>query len=387
MMVLESVFPQDERVEKEIASLLGAGHEVRIAVYSFENPPFEEVYHGYTIYRTHISGLMYKLGAAILVLPFYFNFWRRYLNRIYKVWKFDAVHVHDLPLARLGHEFKKKQGVRYVADQHEFYSSWIVKTAHYNTLFGKVIRRLSNWDSYERRYLGMADLVCTVEEPLRAIYLEHHSLVPERVIVIPNTPMKSIYKVTPKSQSDDHFNLYYHGGLDILRGLNTAIGALPLIRKKIPEIRLVLVGKTNKHYDPRQRAAELEVEDHLEIRPWVDYRELPHEIDRGNICFFTPPANREEIHNTIATKIYQYMARGKPVIVGTARYMKKFVEKFEIGLAIDERNPDEFADAVLRIYSDSDLREKFSANARKHMEQYYWENTVLQLVNFYAPED
>ncbi len=387
LMVLESVFPQDERVEKEIASLLGAGHEVRIAVYAFEQPPFEEVYQGYTIYRTHISGLMYKLGAAILVLPFYFNFWRRYLKRIYKVWKFDAVHVHDLPLARLGHEFKKKQGVRFVADQHEFYSSWIVKTAHYNTLLGKVIRRLSNWDSYERRYLGMADLVCTVEEPLRAIYLEHHSLVPERVIVIPNTPMKSIYKVAPKSQSKDHFNLYYHGGLDILRGLDTAIGALPLIRKRIPEIRLVLVGKTNKHYDPRQRAAELEVEDHLEIRPWVDYRELPHEIDRGNICFFTPPANREEIHNTIATKIYQYMARGKPVIVGTARYMKEFVEKFGIGLAIDERNPGEFADAVLRIYSDSDLREKFSANARKHMEQYYWENTVLQLVNFYAPED
>lgn len=387
LMLLESVFPQDERVEKEIASLLEAGHELRIATYSFDQTPFEEPYQGYTIYRSHLSGMMYKFGAAILVLPFYFRFWRKYLDRIYRQWKFEALHIHDLPLARLGYEYKTKHEVRFVADQHEFYSSWIVKTAHYNTFLGRIIRRLSNWTSYEEKYLATADLVCTVEEPLRALYLKHYDLDREKLIVIPNTPLKRIYNVPVRNNPEGSYKLYYHGGLDILRGLDTAITALPLIRKTIPEIRLVLVGKTNKHYNPQERADELGVGDLLEIRSWVDYRELPHEIDRSNICFFTPPANREEINNTIATKIYQYMARAKPVIVGSARYMKEFVEKFGIGVAINERNPEEFAKAVLDIYSDPELNTYFSQNARKHMDQFYWEHTVKRLVRFYASLD
>ena len=382
-MVLESVFPQDERVEKEIASLTEEGHEVRIATYSFTQSSSEQLYQNYVIYRRRISKLMYKLGAAILIHPFYFNFWRRYLKEIFRTWNFDALHIHDLPLTRLGSEYKRKHRILFVADQHEFYSSWIVKTAHYNSLPGRVIRFLSNWKAYEGKHLRQADLVCTVEEPLREMYIRQYGLDPLKVIIIPNTPRKSVYDVEPGNVSDDHFNLFYCGGLDRLRGLDTAIRALPLLRERIPEVRLVLTGRKNKYYDPRRQAAVQGVEDLLELREWVDYRELPHEIDLGDVCFFIPPADREEIHNTIATKIYQYMARGKPVVVGSARYMKEFVEKHGIGITVDETSPREFADAVLRIYTDGELRKRFSENSKKTIREFYWEKTIMKLLDFY----
>lgn len=387
LMVLENVFPQDERVEKEISSLMNAGHEVRIATYSFKESVFEESYMGYTIYRKQLSSLMYKFGAAILVLPFYFNFWRVYLNSIFSNWNFDAIHIHDLPLAKLGYEFQRKKGLLFVADQHEFYSNWIIKTAHYNTFFGRVINRLSNWPRYEKRYLSEADLVCTVEEPLRTLYISDRNLDPEKVVVIPNTPLKSIYKAEAKPTSTEHFNLFYCGGLDILRGLDIPIQALQILREKIPEIRMLLVGKTNKHFDPIKRAAEFGVNDLVEFRGWVDYRDLPYEIDQSNICFFTPPANRDEINNTIATKIYQYMARGKPIIVGAARYMKEFVEEHEIGLVIDENSSESFADAVLQIYRSPELRNFFSKNALTNIEAHYWEKTVIKMLAFYNKKD
>jgi len=383
LMLLESVFPQDERVEKEIVSLLEAGHEVRIATYSFAETEFEEPYSGYTIYRKKIGRLMYKLGAAILVFPFYFNYWRKYVTEIYGMWKFDAIHIHDLPLAKLGFGFKKKYGVYFVADQHEFYSSWIVQTAHYNSFLGRVINRMSNWTAYERKYLGAADLVCTVEEPLRSLYLEKYKLNAQQVIVIPNTPLRSMYQVESKHKTHQNYNLFYCGGMDILRGLDTVIASLPLLRDEIPEIRLVLVGRKNKHFDPQHYADSLGVGDLLEFRGWVDYRELPHEIDRSDICFFTPPADREEIHNTIATKIYQYMARGKPVIVGSARYMKAFVEQHEIGLAIDEKSPEAFADAILKMHRNHNLYNRFADHALRLIEKFYWEETIGDLLKFY----
>jgi len=383
LMLLERNFPQDERVEKEIASLLDAGHEVRIATYSFSNVPFEEAYQGYTIYRRHLSQMMYKLGAAILVLPFYLNFWRRYVRKIYGEWKFEALHIHDLPLARLGVEYKRRYKTLFIADQHELYSSWIVQTGHYNTFTGRIVKSLSNWENYEGKCLREADLVCTVEEPLRSIYLEKYKLEPDRVIAIPNTPNRILYQV--KSKDGDHkgFRLLYCGGMDILRGLDTAIRALPLLRKEIPEIRLVLVGRKSKHFDPMVLADSLGVGDLLEFRGWVDYRELPHEIDRSDLCFFIPPADREEIHNTIATKIYQYIARGKPVIVGSARYMKHFVEQHEIGMAVDEQNPESFAKAIRSLYFDADLLSKLSENAQLTIPQFYWEETIRDLLLHY----
>jgi glycosyltransferase involved in cell wall biosynthesis len=327
---------------------------------------------------------MYKMGAVILILPFYFRFWRSYVQRIYRNWKFEALHIHDLPLARLGVEYKRKYGIRFVADQHELYSSWIVKTSHYNTLIGKVVQALSHWEKYERTCLREADLVCTVEEPLKSIYIQKHKIAREKLIVIPNTPLKSIYTVTPHQQSSDHFSLLYCGGMDVLRGLGLAIRAIPFLKDKIPQIKVILIGKMNKHFDPREFASSLGVEDHLELREWVDYRDLPHEIDRADICFFTPPADREEIHNTIATKIYQYMARGKPVVVGSARYMKWFVEEHEIGIAVDETKPEAFAEAVLKLYRDRILYKKYSTNALNTIGHYYWEVTIRKLIEFYA---
>ncbi|MEN8202210.1 MAG: glycosyltransferase family 4 protein [Bacteroidota bacterium] len=387
LMLLERVFPEDERVEKEIASLLDAGHELRIATYSFSESEFEESFSGYTIYRKRISPLMYKFGAAILFLPFYFGFWKRYLDRIYRQWKFDAIHIHDLPLAKLGVAYKKKYGVRFVADQHELYSSWIVKNAHYNTLIGKLVSMLSNWDAYERNSLRQADLVCTVEEPLRAIYLDKYGLDPEKIIVIPNTPLRTMYQVASKQEAREGYNLFYCGGMDILRGLDTVIRALPLLREDIPEIRLILVGRKSKHFDPMVLADSLGVGDLLDFRGWVDYRELPHEIDRSDLCFFTPPADREEIHNTIATKIYQYMARGKPVIVGSARYMKTFVEKYKIGLTVDEQQPESFADAIRKLYRNPALSGQMSDNALKVINTFYWEETIKELVAYYRDSE
>jgi len=383
-MLLEHEFPQDERVEKEIQSLLDEGHELRIATYTFKNAPKKEDYKGYVIYRKSIGRLMYKFSAAILVFPFYFAFWRSFVRMIYAQWNFEAIHIHDLPLARLGSEMQRDKGICFVADQHEYYSNWIVKTAHYNTLPGKVISLLSNWKAYEIKHLNRADLVCTVEEPLRQVYIRDRKLDPDRIIVIPNTPLSSIYLGKESKPDPGHFTLYYHGGLDRLRGIDVALKALPLLKDEIPGLRLVLVGKVNKHNDLIKQAEVLGVQDLVQLKGWIDYRDLPREIDQADLCFFTPPANRDELNNTIATKIYQYMGRSKPMLVGSARYMKQFVEDLGIGLAIDESDPADFARAVMQIYRDKVLREEMQAKAREKRSSYFWEHTVRPMLDFYA---
>jgi glycosyltransferase involved in cell wall biosynthesis len=389
LMLLEGEFPPDDRVEKEALSLMACGYQVSIACYTRKERPAFENYKGIQLYRMPISKLEYKLSAACLVLPVNFRIWRKFVSQLFNDQSFDVVHVHDLPLASVGYYFKKKYKLKLVCDQHEFYSNWIIHTAHYNTPLGKIVKALSDWKSYEKKYLALADLVITIEEPLRSSYLNEVGLPAEKVICLPNTPSGKIFEnkvFDPNILAcyQDRFVLFYAGNIDILRGLDVAIRALPLLKKEIPNVLLLMVGKIVKPYNPIELAEKLDVSEHLHFDGWSPIEKLPSYIQASDLCLFTPPANREEINRTIATKIYQYMQLDKPVIVGQAKMMKEFVEDKGIGYVINENSPEDFARIVLEYFKNKEAEDfRISTKCQGIKSEFVWEETVKRLISCY----
>jgi len=388
LMVLASEFPPDDRVEKEAYTLAKVGHEVIIACYTMTNRPLSEQKDYYTVRRKPISVFKYKSSAFQLLHPAYEKFWRKFIEDIYSKEAFDAIHIHDLPLSRVGYYFKEKYGVKLVCDQHEYYSDWIIKTAHYNTFAGKIIKAFSNWKAYEKKYLRRADAIITVEAPLKEIYLKEVGLPDEKLSLIPNTPLKSIFfekeiKEDIVRKYDKRFVLLYIGGLDRLRGLDLAMRAIQELRTEVPEILLVLIGQKSKYYDIDAKAKQYGIMDQYEWIPFQPVNVLPSYISASDICIFTPQVNREEIHRTIATKIYQYLAIGKPLVVTKARLMQDFVESNRVGFAVDDTDPDEFVSRILEIMDNPELKKEFAANAKLLSEKYFWEVTVQPLIQIY----
>ena len=274
-MTLEVDFPPDDRVEKEALSLIEAGHEVDIACYTFSGKPRFEFYKGIRIFRKPINKFIYKSSAACLLIPVYFLFWKKFLNQLLKSDTYDAIHVHDLPLSKLAVQMAKKFKLKRVFDQHEYYSSWIVHTAHYRKGLGKIINYLSNWDKYEKKYLSKADIIITVEEPLRQDYIEKAGLDPAKIICVPNTPLEKVFnpknvdrEITKKYKGQ--FIMFYAGGLDRLRGLEIPLKALPRLRTAIPNLKIILAGRLSKGFDLFGLAKELMVKDIIEYHPWID---------------------------------------------------------------------------------------------------------------------
>ena len=389
LMLLENVFPPDDRVEKEALSLINSGYEVHVACYSRSDDFIEEeTYKGIYIHRQKISWLMHKFSAAILILPFYFWYWKKFALNLQENFSYAAIHVHDLPLSKIGYSLKKKYKIKLICDQHEFYSNWIVYTAHYNTFLGKIVKFMSNWVSYEKEYLSKANLVVTVEEPLRELYLKKYQLNPQGVISLPNTPLRKIFneknidqKIVEKYK--DYYVLTYVGAIDILRGLDLAIEALVEIKKIIPNVKMLLVGGTVKPYDPVFKAKQHKVEDLIDFVGWKNIEELPSYIFASDICFLTPPVHREEVNNTIATKIYQYIAMGKPIIVSSAKLMKNFVESNQLGFALAENNSKGFFEKVIEIYSNQEMARQMGEKGKTLSESYFWENTSSKLIEGY----
>jgi glycosyltransferase involved in cell wall biosynthesis len=387
LMLLEVDFPPDNRVEKEAFSLIAAGHQVDIACYTFSNQASHEIVNGISLFKKPISQFLYKSSVAALLLPFYFNFWEKYIETLIRDNQYDVIHVHDLPLTKPAYRLCKKHKLRLVCDQHEYYSNWIVHTAHMQRGLGRIIGLFSNWKRYEHKYLPKADLVITVAEALRETYLLNRCVAEEKIIMVPNTPLKSVFNhsnirndITGRYKDD--WMLFYAGGLDRLRGLEVVLKALPAIKREIPNIRLVLGGRLSKGFDLMGLAEELDIIDLIEHHPWIETKDMPSYLSVAKLGFFTPPGNREEIHNTIATKIYQYLAMDVPVIVSDVRLMKEFVLEHGIGLIAS--NETEFERAVIGLYTYPDKRDRLVENCRKYNSEYTWEKTISVLLDQYA---
>lgn len=386
-MVLTSYFPPDSRVEKEALSLSEKGHTVHIVSYKKNSQKAYEQTKNYIIHRITASNFFRKkLSATALIFPFYFNKWKRIIEKLNQEYNFDVLHIHDLPLSKVGYYFKKKYGCKLVCDQHEFYSNWIKRTAHMNTALGKIISNLSNWTKYENKYLNLSDLVIAVADPLRENYLLNYNILEEKIITVPNTPSKKIYNhnninKTILNKYKNDYIIFYAGGIDILRGIDTAISALPQIKKRIPNAKIVLCGKIVKPYNPFKTAAEYGVTDSVIFEGWINESELPSYIAASNICFFTPPATSDEINKTIATKIYQYAIMGKPIIVSDARLMKEFVENNKLGISITSKSSKEFTEKTIAFYDNQiELNQSTSKLTS-------WEDSVSNLIESYTKLD
>jgi glycosyltransferase involved in cell wall biosynthesis len=390
LMILDGEFPPDDRVEKEAVSLIKAGNRVSMLCLNYGNFSEQEEYNGIFVKRLKINKkFRNKIMATYLILPFYRIFWSSAINKFLKNKQVDVIHIHDLPLSDIGIRLKKSHKIMVVCDQHEFYSNWIVNTAHFNTFIGKIVKFFSNWSAYERENLSLADLVITVEEPLKKIYISNVGLEEKKIVVLPNTPTASIFDPRRKDEKisekyRNNFVIFYAGHIDILRGINTILESLPLLRESIPNIKFVFAGQfTGKYYDPLSYIEKLGVTDLTDYLGWVPLSSLPYYISASHICLHVPPAISLEVNSSIATKIYQYVLMNKPLIVGQAKLMKQFVESNKIGLSIKDSDPYDLAEKIKLLHSSPSLITEFISNTRKIAAAYSWEKTSIPFIEYY----
>lgn len=393
-MILDIDFPPDDRPEKEARSLLEQGYDVYLlSVTLTAEKPLREIYKGIHITRFRMNrSIRKKLSSAYLILPLYRWIWRRQVEKFVHENNIDILHVHDLPLTDIAHEIAAKKKLRVVCDQHEYWSNWIVKTAHYNTIIGRIVKAFSNWKAYERRNLQKADLIITVTEPLRQRYIQDVQIPPDNIVTVPNTPSKNIFTDQNIDQAivnryRDYFVLFYAGVMSILRGIDLVIKALPELEKTIPNIRFVMAGRFSRNCNPVQMAEALGVGHLVEYLGWVPVDQIPSYIAASNICVHLPNARAAgEANNTIATKVYQYAAMSKPIIISHAKMMQEFVLNNGLGTSLKMYNQEALIEAVVEFHKNYDeVASRVQASSVKLLkkEELFWEKTVVPMLEYY----
>ncbi|MGX8690946.1 MAG: glycosyltransferase, partial [Bacteroidaceae bacterium] len=82
--------------------------------------------------------------------------------------------------------------------------------------------------------------------------------------------------------------------------------------------------------------------------------------------------------------LVEAMACGIPVVATDTVGFREVVADAETGYVLKDRDPETMAQALLKLLSDKDLRERMGAAGRKRvLENYDWEQNVTTMENLF----
>jgi glycosyltransferase involved in cell wall biosynthesis len=381
LMVLEREFPHDTRVENEIESLVNTGHQIHLACYTLEGRKANDQYKAIQIYRKKISRFLYKASVGALKFPYYFNFWRTYINQLLANQSFDAIHIHDLPLIKVGLEIKERYNIHVIVDLHENWPAALREAVHTKTLLGRILSSDKQWVNYEKNMLTLAERIITVVDEMKE-RLVNIGVNEDRIIVIPNTLQIKRFNASEKKPDKNYITLFYAGGLNIHRGLQIVIRALPMILDKYSNSRLWIIGSGTYIKELKQLANHLKVNEFITFFGWKNLTEINDLLSMSDIALI-PHLKSEQSDNSSPNKLFQYMYAQKPILASNCNSIRRIIEETDTGVVYLHDSPDDFALKLMKLLKDSNLINMGVNGKKTVMSKYNWDITVKPLVNLY----
>ncbi|MFX0197232.1 MAG: glycosyltransferase family 4 protein [Candidatus Hodarchaeota archaeon] len=188
---------------------------------------------------------------------------------------------------------------------------------------------------------------------------------------------------TEKLGFQDRFVIMYHGFLSPNRGLQQAIEAIAMVRKKYPEIMLLLLGKGPAQTELEEHIRNLRLENHVLIHPPVPFEEVPGYIKSAQVGILPFP----DLHwwNTSSPiKLNEYMAMKKPVIVTDIVAHRVVLGKQKCGFYVPDNKPASLARSIKTVLErKSELSALGEIARKKAIEHFTWEKQARKIKAYF----
>ncbi len=382
-MILDDPFPPDLRVEREAQALLSQGHEVHLLNFNArakEDCVFD--HDGIKVTQVALGKLWYKLSALAYTLPFYHMKLRGHL-RAFLSSGFDAVHIHDLKVARAVFD-ALPVGVRSVLDLHENRPEIMKEYPHLKRGLGRWLISPKVWKRFETRYINAADGVVIVTEEAAVAYRDQQAIRQEHFAVVPNyTPLAFNPNGHPKSMPHQAVKLLYIGDTGERRGIMTALEAMAS-DLRLAEVELDVLGTSSFQPQLESYVQDMGLVSRVRLHGWVSPDVFPAFLEKAHIGIC--PILRNPHHDTTyANKVFQYLAYGLPILLSDCPAQVAVVEQWSCGGVHEAGSADSFADALCAMTQDARTYEALStAGLQAFQTQLNWESATTELLGFYG---
>ncbi len=395
-MFVWNEFTNDARVLRECMALQEAGYFVCLIALKGHQEAFEKRTENFQIrridykltflqkalvylvalcvaYVAPISGIILIL-FCILLFETKARFFLRKLILIIKMLilglriQTDIYHANDLNTLFQGIFCAKFKRKKLIFDSHEVN----ISRSGYDS---KIYQIAEKWLIY------FPDCVIHENETRAKFIRRIYGFTPE---VIYNYPFfdESQNKISLHEQlqiSEDEPLLLYQGGLQIGRGLETLLEAVPYIEQGV----VVFIGDGKLKRELIDMTEQRGLTNRVKFLDKVPVQKLPSYTRNAYIGFQLLNNTCFNHFSAASNKLFEYMMAGVPVISCSFPEMKKVIKREGNGILVNSESPESIAEAVNYLLQNPSIRQKMSENALTARKRYNWENEKIKFLRIY----
>jgi len=347
-----------------------AGHEVYIFAPEYPNYKDEEK----NIFR--YKSIRFNYGGYFYVIPIPFG---SKMKEIIKELKLDILHSHQpYSLGSEALKFSKELNIPLVFTYHIKYEDY----SHYIPLVPGFIAK-----KYIRKvtvgYSNKCDNVIAPSTAIKKLLRDHKITAP--ISIIPSginidnfanatgqrDSIREKYNIKP-----EEIMLITASRLVEEKNIKFLIESFSLMKKKFANIKFMIVGDGAVKEDLEKRAKDLGLENDIVFTGLVNRTEIVSLYQSSDIFVF---ASHTETQGLVAVEA---MAAGSPVVAIRASGIEDIVQDGEDGFLTSD-SEEEFAEKVLQIAIDDNLRKKMAEKAKANSRKFEIAPWVEKIVELY----
>jgi glycosyltransferase involved in cell wall biosynthesis len=172
-------------------------------------------------------------------------------------------------------------------------------------------------------------------------------------------------EVRKRLNLEDRFLICYIGTMGNAHGLETLLDAANDLQTALPEAMFLLIGEGAE----KDRIVELAAARRLSNVQFLGQQpreRIPAYVSAADICIVI--LRKAELFKTvIPTKMLEYMACERPVIIAVDGQAREIVEQANAGIFVEPENSKALVQAILEMAANRLKREQMGANGRKYI--------------------
>jgi len=376
---------------KELSKL---GHEIMV-VSEVPNYPTGVVFRGYRgklIHREKLNGIhvirtfvsAFGRNSFFQRVILYLSFMLSSVIGAILMPKCDVVIATSPPLfvGLSGYVISRLRRCKFVFDVRDLWpeSAVVLGELKKDSIFTSLAEAL------EKFIYGKADLISVAVPGFRNRILSKLKI-PEKIEVITNGVDPSTFSDNLRLRAywrrrngfEGKFIVLFSGNHGLAQGLSTVLEAANILRI-YEDIIFLFVGDGVEKGKLMRRKEELKLE---HVIFWDNHPrgEMPGIISMSDVCL-VPLRGVELFHNALPSKMYEYMACERPVILNFKWEAEEMIRMAGSGITVEPDDPHALAEAILKLYRNPSLRKELGRRGRSYVvENYNRKAIALKLAN------
>ncbi|ABE52485.1 glycosyltransferase family 4 protein [Methanococcoides burtonii] len=216
---------------------------------------------------------------------------------------------------------------------------------------------------FTKKSLKRADKIYAVSDDIAQKIIFDFGISADHVEVIPFGVDSKLFSPNEKEWPHEKVQVLSNRNFYEVYNIETLLHAIPLVVEKYENINFIIKGTGPLESSLKQLAKDLNIEKFIDFVGWIEYKEMPKYLHKGDIYVSTATSDGTPV------SVLEAMACKKACIVTDVGGVKEWIEDGMNGILIPPRNPEILAEKILDLARFPDERERLGNQAYKVIDE------------------